>query len=152
MFESIKGDLLLALDKQEVDYIIHQCNCFNSFGKGIAFSIKQKYPKAYLADQATIRGDKNKLGNFTKGSNVYNVYGQYTYGYNPVETIYDKLEEGLVKVLEDIVTNKIGNKVVVGVPSIGCGLAGGDWEVVKGILNKVLEPHKEEITLVHYYL
>ena len=58
-------DLLDAFDANEIQIIIHGCNCFRSFGAGIAKSIKERYPEAYEADLNTGHGDKNKLGHYS---------------------------------------------------------------------------------------
>lgn len=149
-----RGCLLEALSNGHVDYIAHQCNCFNSFGRGIALTIKNRFPLAYLADQQTVRGDKEKLGTFTKADNIYNVYGQFTYGFKPQETIYEALEEGLRKVFSDILKDhvELNRTPVLGLPLIGCGLAGGDWEVVKEMLNNLIAEFDEAIKVAVYII
>lgn len=149
-----QGCLLDALSNGHVDYIAHQCNCFNSFGRGIALTIKNRFPLAYLTDQQTVRGDKGKLGTFTKADNIYNVYGQYTYGFKSQETVYEALEEGLRKVFSDILKDhvELNRTPVLGIPLIGCGLAGGDWDVVKEILTDLLAEHKEAIKVAVYII
>ena len=63
--KTIHGDLLqLALDGT-FDIIVHGCNCQCQMGKGIALSIKQMFPEAYAADQATPKADPSKLGTFS---------------------------------------------------------------------------------------
>jgi O-acetyl-ADP-ribose deacetylase (regulator of RNase III) len=62
----IHGDLLQLANDGEFDVIIHGCNCFCTMGAGIAKSIKQRYPQAFVVDQTTtIPGDKSKLGTYT---------------------------------------------------------------------------------------
>ncbi len=65
IIETKRGDLLDAFDLNEVSTIVHGCNCFRSFGAGIAKSIKERYPEAYDADLNTAHGDKNKLGQYS---------------------------------------------------------------------------------------
>ncbi len=45
--------------------IIHQANCQNTMGSGIAREIRARYPEAYEVDCKTIAGDYKKLGTFS---------------------------------------------------------------------------------------
>lgn len=129
--------------------IVHQCNCFCTMGGGIARQIAVEYPEAVEADNKTKRGDKRKMGSFTavvatenpRAKKIYNLYGQYHFGalgYDYMlnrHTSYDALTEGLEKVKMDAVSDGIKQ---LGIPyNIGCGLGGGDWAVVSGILASV---------------
>jgi O-acetyl-ADP-ribose deacetylase (regulator of RNase III) len=62
----LKGDLLQFAEDGNFDVIIHGCNCFCQMGKGIALTIKNKFPDAYKADLETAKGEKNKLGTYSK--------------------------------------------------------------------------------------
>lgn len=138
------GDVVLAALKGEIDVLIHQCNCFNNMGAGIAPKIARAFPDAKLKDQATVRGDINKLGTYTvshKNSNcsVVNVYGQYHWRKRKdgkINTDYKALEEALTTLGDRLRKYKPDAKV--GLPKIGCGLGGGDWTTVEKILNKCL--------------
>src|ERR1035437_2555253 len=81
MIQYIDGDLVR--DAEQYDVICHGCNCQNTMGKGIALSIKEKYPEAYAIDCLTKKGDKEKLGtiSFTNKTNpiVVNCYTQFNY-------------------------------------------------------------------------
>ena len=49
-----------------LDGFIHSCNCFHTFGAGIALQIKRKYPELYEADaKHGPAGDRNRLGTFS---------------------------------------------------------------------------------------
>lgn len=133
-----KGDVL---DSDE-SVIVHGCNCFNTMGSGIARQIRKQYPKAYNIDQKTVRGDISKLGTFTHSLNenmngdavfVVNAYTQHRYGRDKVYADYDAIEDVFVKICE-----WFPHKVIA-LPKIGCGLAGGSWEVVSEILERVSE-------------
>lgn len=137
------GDLLQLGIDGEFDVILHGCNCFNTMGSGIAAQIASKFPMAYTADQSTIKGDLSKLGNFTVGFhtrsdgsilNIVNCYTQFQYGSKGVHFRYDAFRECLRKVFQNY------NGLRIGIPEIGCGLAGGDIERVKRIINAELVP------------
>jgi O-acetyl-ADP-ribose deacetylase (regulator of RNase III) len=145
--KTIKGNLLDAFDHCDVDVIAHQCNCFCNMGSGIAPQIAKRYPGAQAVDSATIKGDSDKLGTFTraviprtvygygiKEGIVYNLYGQYGYGGNGVNTKYECLKQAMQKMQQQLKDES--NEGIIGLPLIGCGLGGGDWEVVSEIINE----------------
>lgn len=146
MIKYVDGDLVeMALDGQ-FDVIGHCCNCFNSFGAGIAKTIRDKMPFAYNADKRTKAGDKAKLGTFTIGEEnglvVANLYGQYGYGRDMVNVEYPALKSALDKLKDRFSGKRFGFN------QLGCGLAGGDWSVVERIIENVFEG--EDVTVVIY--
>lgn len=156
----IKGDLITLAKQGEFDIIVHGCNCFNAMGKGIALSIKNNFPEAYSADCKTIKGDRYKLGTYTSarierkdGSSftVINAYTQYTYWDRgiPVLFEYDAFQE-VLDLLKgtDTVFNAIGETKRWGFPLIGCGLAGGDKEIVLNMIATSLEGR--DVTVVEF--
>lgn len=60
----VKGDLLAMGKNNELDIIVHGCNCFCAMGGGIAYQIQDQFPDARLADDETVRGDPGKLGTY----------------------------------------------------------------------------------------
>jgi O-acetyl-ADP-ribose deacetylase (regulator of RNase III) len=122
----------------EVTHIIHQANLYHTFGSGIAAEIKKRFPEAYEADKLTIRGDKKRLGTFTfaksKGIIIVNLYSQDGMGGTERHTDYVAMLAGLERIREWIPTTH--KKPNVGLPfKIGCGLANGDWKIVKPIID-----------------
>jgi O-acetyl-ADP-ribose deacetylase (regulator of RNase III) len=138
----IKGDLIR--DRKNYDVIAHQCNCFLSFGAGIAAQIRVQIPEAYQADLNTQYGDSNKLGtnSYTEGITpvVVNMYGQYKYTRHEVDTNYEALRKCLKLIKEKFSGKKIG------MPLIGAGLAAGDWTIIEKIINEELVD--EDVTIV----
>lgn len=144
--KSLKGDLLQFAEDGKFDVIIHGCNCFCLMGKGIALSIKNKFPEAYKADLETIKGDKNKLGTYssaeTENFTIVNAYTQYHWAGNGRKADYDAIRN----VMNLIKQNFSGKRI--GYPLIGAGLAGGNWEIISEIINEELKG--EDHTLVIY--
>lgn len=137
----IKGDLVK--DRNNFDVIAHQCNCFWSFGAGIAAQIKVHIPEAYQADLKTKYGDRNKLGTNSYSETtpvVANMYGQYKYTRHEVDTNYDALRKCM-----QLLKQKFSGKKI-GLPLIGAGLAAGDWTIIENIINQEL--HDEDVTVV----
>lgn len=131
----VTGDLLQLGRENQFDIIVQGCNCFNVMGAGIAAQIKKQFPDAYLADQHTLAGDRNKLGTFTLGMsgrlviiNAYTQYGTARYEGHDVFD-YDAFEDVLKKL-----EARFG-KYRFGFPMIGMGLAGGDKSVILEILD-----------------
>lgn len=134
------GNLLEATE----DAIAHCCNCYNTMGSGIAPKIKARWPDVYAADCATKRGDWRKLGTFTKAVvkegalTVYNLYGQFGYSKRDQgirDLDYNALYDALDRMGDDVVAN---GGTSVGLPLIGCGLAGGNWKVVEVMIEETL--------------
>jgi O-acetyl-ADP-ribose deacetylase (regulator of RNase III) len=135
--KTVIGDLITLAQNKEFDVIVHGCNCFNVMGAGIAPQIAKAFPNAYEIDQLTIRGDRNKLGTisigYDKGLDIFiiNAYTQYSTG-GALAVDYSALES-CFKQIKTMFSNK-----KIGYPAIGCGLAGGDWDIVSKIIDNVL--------------
>jgi len=150
----INGDLIEYTKNGTFDIILHGCNCFCKMGSGVARQIAENYPLALHVDLETKVGDYNKLGNFTitpsktkKHSSkiiyIINCYIQYNYGrQNKRYVDYDALRLCLRKV-----NFKYPNKHI-GMPKIGSGLAGGDWNIIKHIIEEELKDMR--VTIVNY--
>lgn len=139
--------MIIEIDKNlleaDVEAFAHSCNCFKTMGSGIAAQIKAKYPEMYKADFAHgRRGDRTVLGTFSwvkchDGKIGYNVYGQYTFGMNKRHTSYDAVDTGLTAIRNHAILNNI-NKL--GLPkNMGCALGGGNWGVVRAIIEAVFQ-------------
>jgi len=122
----VKGDLLALGKANEFDIIVQGCNCWNVMGSGIAKSIREQFPDAWLADQETLAGDRNKLGCYTIGMAgrlvVINAYTQYNTASYPGEDVFEYTS---FQIILDKLAKRFG-KYRIGLPMIGMGLAGGD--------------------------
>lgn len=148
MIHEIEGNLLDEFEKGTVNIIIHQANCFNTMGSGIARQIRERFPEAYEADCKTERGSKEKLGKYSyaviKGRVIINLYSQYEFGSPTRNTDYNALYDGLASIRDKL--NKPHN---IGVPfKIGSKLGGGDWIVVKAILEAVFKDSIHNLYIV----
>tara|TARA_R110000772_G_scaffold249530_2_gene363901 strand:+ start:58352 stop:58843 length:492 start_codon:yes stop_codon:yes gene_type:complete len=160
MIKEIKGDAVQMLLDKQVNYLIHCANCQVKMGSGIALQIKKKIPQAYEAD---VEFDKrfhrdrldgiNKLGltTFGKiGSNhgVINIYGQY----EPQQTGRAVNYEALAKGFDSVA------KLVFGYPTeticlpklLGCDRAGGDWRIVRSMLDVYFGDIPNEVYIVEW--
>lgn len=125
-------DVISIVESGEFDVVVHGCNCFCVQGAGIAKALR-KYPQVYEADLKTLPGAVVKLGTWTKAKVytekgevwVVNLYSQYGYGRDKVHCDYAAIGIGLHR----LARRTTGKRVALS--RIGCGLAGGDWEIVK---------------------
>jgi len=141
------GDLCLAAIGAEVNVIAHQANCFCRMKSGVAKRISEIFPDAVTADNVTEAGSKWKLGKWTHGIGkncfgnpvwVFNLYGQYNYGYDTKQyTDYNHLEKAIRSMAERLYL--LRDKIKIGLPKIGAGLGGGDWEIISRIIETELK-------------
>ena len=140
------GNLITLAKEGHFNIITHGCNCFCRMGSGIAPQIAKAFPEAYDADQATILGDFNKLGNYTHAFHgdliVVNSYTQFMYNAALKPLDYEALTMCMRKI------NHEWQGLTIGLPKIGAGLAGGDWDMIKEIIMNEL--HKMDIWIINY--
>ncbi|MEK1828804.1 SLOG family protein [Priestia megaterium] len=155
----VKGDLLAS----NCDVIFHQANCMNTMNKGIAKQIRITYPAAYQADSDSPLTPKEKFGTHTyasvqslagKSMEVVNLYGQYKYGRSEQQTDYDALRTALFSYLQDLQTRRgTIRHLKFGLPkNMGCRLAGGNWSLVKQILQDAADHFTIRIYTYELYI
>jgi O-acetyl-ADP-ribose deacetylase (regulator of RNase III) len=172
---NIYGDLIELAKQGHFDVVTHGCNCFCTMGAGIAPQMARAFGcDRFPMEDPKYRGDINKLGTIDYQSQlitpvmkplkilgvevespdfgghpiiVVNSYTQYRYGANhadgdkrPVD--YDAITMCMRKI------NHLFKGKTIGLPKIGAGLAGGDWEVIKGIILRELKDM--EVIIVNY--
>ena len=122
-----KGNLLDLAEAGAFDIVVQGCNCFNTMGGGIAREIRERYPEVAAVDAETLKGDYNKLGNWTTAFTgkflIVNAYTQYNMSQGTDVFEYTAFQLILEKLCHAYGTKRIG------LPYIGQGLAGGnpDW-------------------------
>lgn len=134
------GDIVEEMRNRHPMYtiiLVHGCNCFNTMGAGLARRIKELYPSAVTIDNATVSGDKDKLGTYTavnidRDLIVANLYTQYNYGRGGIYLDYDALQ----KCFNNITTGAMPDYMYLIPKNIGCGLAGGNPDIVGDMIEK----------------
>ena len=138
----LKGNIFDLAENGEFDVVLHGCNCFCTMGSGIAKEVRCRYPEAYAADCKTIKGSQQKLGDYSVAEierpnkhpfTLLNCYTQYNYGKDGVYANYNAIKTVMRHVKYDFGHKKIAY------PLIGAGKAGGDWNVIKRIIEEELE-------------
>ena len=142
------GDLVRSAKNGEFDIIIHGCNCFATFGAGIAPQIGKAFPNAKEADQNLPLTGIQRLGNFSYGvANVgnsgkqvmvVNAYTQYMPGPDfQLEALAIALRK-LAMYLEEKFGPTKAKELTIALPLIGCGIGGGHWPDVQSVIQSEL--------------
>lgn len=175
ILKHVDGNLLTNKD---VMVIGHQANCQNTFGSGIALTIKQLYPEAYRADCTAAISKLNTLGRVsyanialgkdglnhqgTKLSRIYNLYGQnlgtdYTKKFDRktnYEALYCALEEMACQLRAteaDKAMFDYNREPVVGFPyKMGSDRGGGSWDVVERLIEDAFTGYESDVIIVHF--
>jgi len=145
----IKGDLIQLAKEGNFDVIGHGCNCFCTMTSGIAPLMAEAFGcNEFPLEWLKFEGDVNKLGNIDHQSilingkdnlnelTVVNCYTQYAPGvpdpFYHIPLNYTALELCMRKINHTFKGKKVG------LPWIGCGLAGGNRGVVENIIKQQL--------------
>lgn len=139
----LKGDLL----ETPFEIIAHQVNCMGKMNSGVAKQIRERFPLAYDAYITSLKqfGADYLFGKSQiirqNGHSIFNIFGQYNYGYNGKQyTSYGALDSGFREAINSYRRNDSDDKrqITIAIPyKIGCDRGGGDWSVVKEILEKI---------------
>lgn len=174
-YKEIEGDLISLALQGEFDVIAHGVNCFCTMRAGIAPQMAKTFGcDSYKLEQEKYKGDINKLGQIEwevvhqekeiyggkwvhypdehifmtgKKLHIVNAYTQYNYGKNHKDGDEKPLDYEALTLCMRKINHQFKGKHI-GLPKIGCGLAGGDWSKVKEIIQKELKDCK--VTVVKY--
>ena len=132
-FEIIHESLL----ESDAKYIGHQCNCLSSYSAGLASSMFDKFPYENVYQQRVkpyyTLGEIIIRGNGKNQRFIINMFGQYYPGRSKDPRLFLKdgpkeRKEAFQDCLQQI--SAINDLNSIAFPwMIGCGLAGGDWDV-----------------------
>ena len=149
IIDTIKGDIT----ETEHKYIVHQCNCNTVKSHGLSKTIANKFPWADVYSKRIQIGSRNAtscpstpgtIELLTNGNKtIICLFAQWTPGkpgdytkYYP--KTYDDTEMNRINWFKDCI-NKVDDLKLdkITMPfKIGCGLAGGNWDVYKQILQE----------------
>ena len=141
--KEVIGDIFMIAPKTKGAVIIHGANCKKTMGAGVAKMVRYDFPDAWNADNEDERTPNERFGDFTafdyENFTIVNAYTQFNPGKN---VSYMAIRTALT-----IVKDKYSGRPFF-VPRIGAGIAGGDWDRIKGIMEEVFEG--EDLTIVTY--
>lgn len=163
------------LDQTDLDYVIHQCNCFHCMGGGVAYALVNRWPEVAEIDVTKTKyADENKMGSYTKAKvkqqyqhngksyerdiYVVNIYSQYepgaainneeiSWSMLCLKTALNNLRD---EILERTRTNIIKNrKFYIGVPwMIGCGIYGMKVNEIYELIRDVFYDYADYIKII----
>jgi len=160
----IKGDLISLAREGHFDIIAHGCNCQNVMGAGIAYQLSKEWPDLLDIDKEYRQGFKEP----------YNMMGTYSEYITPIEykaegdvakwlkilNLYTQMWPGVPSPHCSIPFDHVSFTAVlrkvnyhfsgksIGLPWIGCGLAGADKGLVRHIITGELA--EMDVTIVEY--
>ena len=131
-------------------YIAHGVNCQNVMGSGVAKALYTKFPEVkeeyHLYTTSHRQGISNhgprfilgrihraysfKKDNPSGSKRIYNCYTQFNFGYDGKRYVN---YSAIIHCFENLLKEKLDGPIAI--PKIGCGLAGGDWNIVEQLIN-----------------
>lgn len=144
MIKYMSGDMF----ESKAECLVNPVNCEGCMGKGVAYLFKTKFPennKSYIKackektlHVGTIHVFKERettIVNFPT-KNRWRESSKLSY----VETALDALVEALPTL----------NVASIAIPALGCGCGGLDWQTVKELMEKKLDPVADNFTFLIY--
>lgn len=169
----LKGDAtVVQRSKTMTTVICHCCNAFGGWGRGFVVPLGMKYPKAksdYVNfclpfQQSNVKRNElmGQLCLSKVEDNIYvaNIIGQYYYSRNQRDFTnnigveakflptkdgryvnYESIRSGFRKLLSLMKDAEF----TVQMPKLGCGLAGGDWNIIEKIIVEELSTNDIQV-------
>ena len=163
-YNEVEGNLITLAQEGNFDVIAHGCNCFCTMGAGLAPQMAEAFGcRNFHYEGRRYKGWYNKLGiidfqwtaldnsswDFDQTADcplaVVNCYTQYDMG--PDENGVPPLNYTALALCFDKM-NQIFKGKHIGLPQIGCHLAGGSWPAVKALIQKKFKDC--DVTVVIY--
>jgi len=137
--ETVNEDIFNCVE----DIIVHQTNCMGVMGSGIAKQVKEKYPDVFKGYYQYCKTStvEEILGTAlicecSDGHYIANAFGQANYGKDKQHTDYEALKHALIEIKDFAVEKNLS----VAIPEkIGCGLGGGDWDIVFPMIQEIFD-------------
>jgi O-acetyl-ADP-ribose deacetylase (regulator of RNase III) len=144
-----------VLDFTENAVMIHGCNCQGVMGSGVALAVREKYPDVfadyrtlcnlYADDSSRLLGD-NQYVYVSENHVIVNAMTQDFFGggrqinYEAIYLCFERVNQFLTNVAFE---------ATLYFPKIGAGLGGGNWEIIKTIIEQTVD-QKFNPTLVEF--
>jgi O-acetyl-ADP-ribose deacetylase (regulator of RNase III) len=167
-YQEIEGDLIQLAKEGRFDVITHGCNCLSNMGAGIApqmakaFGVDKFWMESWgpsisklgCIDYETCVIGKNDIWSIEDADNklnepeliVVNSYTQFRYGKNHTDGVSKPLDYEALTLCMRKINQEFSGKHI-GLPKIGAGLAGGDWNRIKKIIQTELKDMKVSVVI-----
>lgn len=121
------GDILTTKAK----YIAHCVNAQHAMNSGVARAIRERYPKSYDDYMSSALKLGKVILSKNEPHNILHIVGQEYYGRELGRRYVDyvALRRGIATINKNI-------SEPIAFPMIGCGLAGGNWNIVSDIIEE----------------
>lgn len=167
-YDEIEGDLIQLAKEGRFDVITHGCNCLSNMGAGIApqmakaFGVDKFWMESWgptisklgCIDYETFVIGKNAIWSIEDADNklnepeliVVNSYTQFRYGKNHTDGVSKPLDYEALTLCMRKINQEFSGKHI-GLPKIGAGLAGGDWNRIKKIIQTELKDMQVSVVI-----
>lgn len=146
-YQEIEGNLITLAKEGAFDVIAHGCNCFCRMKRGIAPQMAAAFrcgpdDGLFHLERPDQVGNIHKLGQIeykpintgpAKTVTIVNAYTQYQWGTELKPFDYEAFTLCMRKMNHEFKGKHVG------LPQIGSHLAGGDWNLIKSIIQKELK-------------
>ena len=147
------GDMFEHFDV--LDAVAQGCNTQSLMGAGVAYLFARKYPDMVEAYKEYCEEfpPEELLGDYfiwepDDGPIIFNLFTQLVGG---ADARLDAIHESVEAMMNDLEFMFEGEPVDVGIPRIGAGIGGLNWEDVQDVLEECCENHPQ-ITLIVFTL
>jgi O-acetyl-ADP-ribose deacetylase (regulator of RNase III) len=127
-------------------HIVHGCNAQGVMGSGVALAVKQTYPQAFVDYRKEYETRGLILGKayptiVSPDIMVWNAITQENFGGVKRNTSYDAIQtcfEQIEMFIKATHLNRPGFSDQIHIPMIGAARGGGDWEIIKTIIERTV--------------
>lgn len=147
----VYGDLISRFKQGHYSAIAHGCNCKKTMGAGIAKVIAKEFPEVEETDLITPepRPGGMSVCLLSQGI-VFNLYTQIypgppIEGENRLDLIHSSFQE--LELWAKMKRYDLST-FTLGIPRIGAGLAGGDWNQIRAAINESSGDVRVEVVLL----
>lgn len=142
----VKGDIFAS----GLEAYAQGCNCSGAMDAGVSIAFKKKWPRMYEEYKARCADKRFKLGDVfvwtEENVTVYNIGIQEHW---KAKATLAALKRGVSKMLE--LASAAGVKKI-GLPRIGTGLGGLDWQRVKSVLSEAAGSSPIELVVFEQFI
>lgn len=145
----VKGDATLPkIIEGKRSVIVHCVNTLGAWGAGFVVPLGKRYPQtreyyrnllsSYKGNRSELLGTINLVSDVAEDIDVANLFGQERIypimkdGKKIIPLNYDALQKGFSEIVS--IYKTLDYSFTIHMPRIGCGLAGGDWNIVEQII------------------
>ena len=137
----VRGDIITC----GADYIVHQCNCMTTIGKGLSLDMFAAYPHSDIYSRrrtADVPG-KNIIVALDGHPTIVNMLAQRSPGKSTYQNDTPQMRiQWFKQCLDHLATVVVPGSTIAFPYKIGCGMARGSWPTYEEMLIKFSESVK----------